>query len=151
MRRSSFKTILRAALACTLLLSAALAQENPWDGWPPKPSRPRTVPGNRPPSVTLDAKVSAPSAAPYPRTPSRDALKWADAELKKMSLDEKVGQLVSVGVNARFLNRQSDEFKELRRQVEQNHVGGIILFRGPVYESAHLVNRMQQFAKLPLL
>ncbi|HYY99648.1 MAG TPA: glycoside hydrolase family 3 N-terminal domain-containing protein, partial [Pyrinomonadaceae bacterium] len=49
------------------------------------------------------------------------------------------------------LNQQSEEFKELRRQVEQNHVGGIILFRGPVYESVHLVNRMQRLAKLPLL
>jgi len=35
--------------------------------------------------------------------------------------------------------------------VTQNHVGGIILFRGPVYESVHLVNRMQQAARLPLL
>src|ERR671932_1766190 len=68
-----------------------------------------------------------------------------------MALEEKAGQLISVGVNARFLNQESEEFKELRRQVEQNHVGGIILFRGPVYESVHLVNRMQQFARVPLL
>jgi beta-N-acetylhexosaminidase len=68
-----------------------------------------------------------------------------------MTLEEKTGQLISVGVNARFLNRESDEFKELRRQVEQNHIGGIILFRGPVYESVQLVNRMQQLARLPLL
>src|ERR671938_451763 len=68
-----------------------------------------------------------------------------------LTLDEKIGQLISIGINAKFLNQESDEFKELRRQVEQNHVGGIILFRGPVYESAHLVNRMQQLARLPLL
>jgi beta-N-acetylhexosaminidase len=68
-----------------------------------------------------------------------------------MSLEEKAGQLISVGVNARFLNQESAEFKELRRQVERNHVGGIILFRGPVYESVHLVNRMQQLARTPLL
>ena len=113
--------------------------------------RPRTPPGNRAPSVTLEASVLSQRAAPYSRTPSREALKWADAELKKMTLEEKIGQLISVGINARFLNRESDEFKELRRQVEQNHVGGIILFRGPIYESVHLVNRMQQLARLPLL
>src|SRR5919202_6848987 len=100
-----------------------------------------------PPIVSLKLKV----ATPYPRRPTKEALKWADAELKKMSLDEKIGQLISVGINARFLNEESDEFKELRRQVEQNHIGGIILFRGPVYESVHLVNRMQQFAREPLL
>ncbi len=68
-----------------------------------------------------------------------------------MSLEEKIGQLISIGINAHFLNQESDEFRELQRQVEQNHVGGIILFRGPVYESVHLVNRMQALARLPLL
>ncbi|MDT4895331.1 MAG: beta-N-acetylhexosaminidase [Acidobacteriota bacterium] len=87
----------------------------------------------------------------YPRRPSKDALKWADAELKKMSLDEKLGQLISIGVNATFLNRESDAYKALRRQVEENHVGGIILFGSPVYESVVLVNRMQQLARRPLL
>jgi beta-N-acetylhexosaminidase len=87
----------------------------------------------------------------YRRQPSSEALRWADGQLKAMTLEEKAGQLISVGVNARFLNQESEEFKELRRQVEQNHVGGIILFRGPVYESVHLVNRMQGLAKLPLL
>ena len=88
---------------------------------------------------------------PYVRRASREAVRWADAELRRMTLDEKIGQLISVGVNATFLNQESDAFRELRRQVEKNHIGGIILFRGAVYESAHLVNRMQQLAKLPLL
>jgi beta-N-acetylhexosaminidase len=90
-------------------------------------------------------------ARPYHRQPSRAALKWADEQLRRMSLDEKIGQMVAVGLNATFLNQESDQFKELRRQVEQNHIGGLILFRGPVYESTHLVNRMQQLAKLPLI
>jgi beta-N-acetylhexosaminidase len=88
---------------------------------------------------------------PYTRRASREALKWADGELRRMTLEEKIGQLISVGVNATFLNQESDAFKQLRRQVEQNHIGGIILFRGSVYESVHLVNRMQQLARRPLL
>jgi beta-N-acetylhexosaminidase len=88
---------------------------------------------------------------PFPRHPSRDALKWADKELKRMSLEQKVGQLISVGVNATFLNQDSDAFLELKKQVEENHIGGIILFRGPVYESVVLMNRMQQLARYPLL
>src|SRR2546421_12480391 len=88
---------------------------------------------------------------PYSRQPSNEALKWADKELKRMSLDEKIGQLISVGINATFLNQDSEAFKALRHQVVDNHVGGIILFHGPVYESVVLVNRMQQLAKYPLL
>lgn len=68
-----------------------------------------------------------------------------------MSLDEKIGQLICVGINATFLNQDSAAFKDLRHQVEDNHVGGIILFRGPVYESVMLVNRMQSLARYPLL
>src|SRR5438874_12340518 len=90
-------------------------------------------------------------ARPYSRKPSNEALKWADKTLKGMSLDEKIGQLISVGINATFLNRDSEAFKSLRHQVVDNHVGGIILFRGPVYESVVLVNRMQELAKYPLL
>src|SRR6476620_789180 len=88
---------------------------------------------------------------PYSRHPSSDAIKWADKELKRMSLEEKIGQLIAVGVNATFLNQDSEAFKALRHQVVDNHVGGIILFRGPVYESVMICNRMQQLAKYPLL
>ena len=91
-------------------------------------------------------KVSA-----YKREPSSKALKWANEQLRKMSLEEKVGQLISVGVNATFLNQDSDAYRALKHQIEDNKVGGIILFRGPVYESVILVNRMQQLARYPLL
>src|ERR1044072_4240347 len=87
----------------------------------------------------------------YKREPSSKALKWANNELRKMSLEEKIGQLISVGVNATFLNQDSDAYRALKHQIEDNKVGGIILFRGPVYESVILVNRMQELAKYPLL
>jgi len=94
---------------------------------------------------------ATPSVKPYSSKPSKDALKWVDKQLKKMTLEEKVGQLISVGVNATYLNQDSEAFKALRHQVVDNHIGGIILFRGPVYESLVLMNRMQQLAKYPLL
>jgi len=109
---------------------------------------PLTVPRAQ---VSSTAAEKGATWRPYTRRPSAEALRWADAELKRMTLEEKVGQLISVGINARFLNRESEEYKALRRHVELNHIGGIILFRGPVYESVHLVNRMQQHARLPLL
>ena len=88
---------------------------------------------------------------PYTIAPSKDAVKWADKQLRKMSLDEKIGQLISVGVNATYLSQDSEAFRSLSHQVLDNHIGGIILFKGPVYESVVLVNRMQELAKYPLL
>src|SRR5215470_2360059 len=88
---------------------------------------------------------------PFKREPSSKALKWANDQLRKMSLEEKIGQLISVGVNATFLNQDSDAYRALKHQIEDNKAGGVILFRGPVYESVILVNRMQQMARYPLL
>ncbi|HKZ78102.1 MAG TPA: glycoside hydrolase family 3 N-terminal domain-containing protein [Pyrinomonadaceae bacterium] len=87
----------------------------------------------------------------YPSQPSLTALKWANKELGRMTLEEKIGQLISVGVNATFLNQDSEAFRALKHQVTENYIGGIILFRGPVYESVMLMNRMQQLARHPLL
>ena len=87
----------------------------------------------------------------FKRDPSSKALKWANEQLRKMSLEEKIGQLISVGVNATFLNQDSDAYRTLKHYIEDDKVGGVILFRGQVYESVILVNRMQELAKYPLL
>src|SRR6476661_3905195 len=96
---------------------------------------------------------SQPAVKPsaFKRDPSSKALKWANEQLRKMSLEEKIGQLISVGVNATFLNQDSDAYRTLKHHIEDNKVGGVILFRGPVYESVILVNRMQELARYPLL
>ncbi len=99
----------------------------------------------------LASSFKAQKISAYKREPSPAALKWANEELRRMSLEEKIGQLISVGVNATFLNQESEAFRALKHQVEDNKVGGVILFRGPVYESVILMNRMQQLARYPLL
>ncbi|MBA2379105.1 MAG: glycoside hydrolase family 3 C-terminal domain-containing protein [Blastocatellia bacterium] len=83
--------------------------------------------------------------------PSRAAWQWADKTLAKMSVDEKIGQLIHVGINAKYAHRESAFYKELHRHVTENKIGGIIFFVGPVYETVHLVNRMQAAATTPLL
>lgn len=83
--------------------------------------------------------------------PSEKAWKYADKQIKKMSVDEKVGQLIHVGINARFANQDSEFFKDLRRHVVENKIGGVIFFGAPIYETTHLANRMQEVAEIPLL
>ncbi len=83
--------------------------------------------------------------------PSEKAWKFADKQLKTLTIDEKIGQMVHIGINARFANQDSDFYKDLQRQVTENKIGGIVLFAAPIYETVHLVNRMQENAKIPLL
>ena len=86
--------------------------------------------------------------------------KWAQKTLKKLSLDEKVGQLFMVWVRAEFLNVNSPEYLQLRDTMSKYHVGSFamtvpweppFLYRSEPYEAAELLNRLQQDSKLPLL
>src|SRR5882724_9624340 len=73
-------------------------------------------------AVTAKSKT-LPQVKPYRREPSAAAINWANNELHRMSLDEKIGQLLSVGIDATILNQDSDEYSALRHQIEDNHVG----------------------------
>jgi beta-N-acetylhexosaminidase len=138
-----------AATIFSLAFTPAAAARAAMQRAAPSPSK--RTPATAATGETRPADAKLPVFKPYTRRASGAALKWADGELRRMTLDEKIGQLISVGINATFLSQESAPFRELRRQVERNHVGGIILFRGAVYDSVHLVNRMQQLARRPLL
>ncbi|HEV2113888.1 MAG TPA: glycoside hydrolase family 3 protein [Terriglobales bacterium] len=91
---------------------------------------------------------------------THDAQKWADKTLKKLSLEEKIGQMFMLRAQAEFLNVASPEYLQLRDQVKRYHVGGLLLtvraegpflYRNQPYEAATFTNMMQQESKLPLI
>ena len=72
--------------------------------------------------------------------------------LNQMSLDEKIGQMMTVHFHGRFFNSADPTFhKRIEKQIVESKVGGFIIYGGNVYETAHLINRMQRLSKLPLL
>ena len=86
--------------------------------------------------------------------------KWADKTLKKMSLEEKVGQMFMVWARVTFVNFNSDQFKQLTDEMKQYHVGGFgvtvpveggLLIRNEPYEAAMLLNELQRHSDVPLL
>src|SRR5277367_5710513 len=90
----------------------------------------------------------------------RDGEKWAEKTLRKLSTEEKVGQLFMIWVRAEFLNVASPEYLQLRDTMRKYHVGSFamtvrweppFLYRNEPYEAAVLLNRLQQDSKLPLL
>ena len=90
----------------------------------------------------------------------RGGEKWAQKTLRKLSLEEKVGQLFVVWVRAQFLNVNSPEYLQLRDTMRKYHIGSFamtvpweppFLYRSEPYEAAELLNRLQAESKLPLL
>lgn len=97
---------------------------------------------------------------PLPMRLDHGGEKWAQKTLRRMSDEEKVGQLFMIWVRAEFLNAGSAQYAELRDSMNKYHVGSFamsvryeppFLFKSEPYEAAVLLNRLQHDSKLPLL
>ena len=76
---------------------------------------------------------------------------WVNRMMRKMSLEDKVGQMVAWQYNGNFYNADSDTMKDLEDLIVNHKIGGLVVFAGNVYETAHLANAFQRMAKVPLL
>jgi beta-N-acetylhexosaminidase len=99
------------------------------------------------------------SAAP-PVHLDRKGEKWAASTLRKMTLEEKIGQMIMVWAHAQFLNTESPEYLQMCEEMRAYHVGGFgvtvpvdggLLMRSQPLEAALLTNELQNESKYPLL
>ena len=91
---------------------------------------------------------------------ARDAAKWADATLQKMSVDEKIGQLLFTTYHGELTPTDSTTYAKIVHDVVDLHCGGFInvthitpmgIEKSQAYATAVLNNQLQSKAKLPLL
>ena len=94
------------------------------------------------------ARVPAPEAAPSLRPPDTG---WVGRTLKKMTLEEKIGQMIAVRFTGAFRNSDSEYLKNLESLIVTHKIGGLVLAGGEVYETAELTNALQKLARVPLL
>jgi beta-N-acetylhexosaminidase len=121
--------------------------------------------------VALGVLVASAALAAQPtRVLDKQAEQWVQATLKKMTLEEKVGQMLVSSFQSNFLSTDSDTFDALVKTVHEQHVGGFHVFGsseaappvllnaaygtvtlGQPLAAASIVNRLQAISKLPLL
>ena len=86
--------------------------------------------------------------------------KWAAKTLRKLSLEEKIGQMLMVWAPIRFMNVNGPDYLKLRDMIEKYHIGGFgitamndgpFLLRNQPLEAAALTNQLQQDSKYPLI
>jgi len=90
-----------------------------------------------------------------------DGEKWAEKTLKKLSLEEKVGQMFMIRLAMpQFVNLKNPEYLNWLDQIQRYHLGSVLLTvpaEGPSlsksepYEAAMLINQLQRTSKIPLL
>jgi beta-glucosidase-like glycosyl hydrolase len=114
--------------------------------------------------------VSVIAAPRDPFTLDRAAERWVEQTLKKLTQDEKVGQLIVPSFESNFLSTDTDTFDALTRLVRDYHVGGFHVFGasipapsvllnpgygtvilGQPFSTAFLTNRLQGLSTVPLL
>ena len=98
---------------------------------------------------------------PAPVHLDRDGEKWAQKTLKKLSLEEKIGQMFMVRLTMpQFVNVRSPEYLNWLAEIQRYHLGSVLLtvgYDGPSlsksepYEAAALINQLQRASKIPLL
>jgi beta-N-acetylhexosaminidase len=127
-----------------------------------------TVMLNRVALFVIVASVVA--AAQAPRSLDRTAERWVQDTLRKMSVEEKVGQMIVSSFQSNYLSTDSDEFDGLVEAIHEHKVGGFHVFGGseripqvllnPTYgavtlgqplTAASILNRLQAISKVPLL
>jgi beta-N-acetylhexosaminidase len=124
--------------------------------------------------VAAQRPFPAPQGAAQPPvladTLDRQAQRWVDDTLKKMTLADKVGQLFMTSIDSMYLASDTDRFDALVDRIARLKVGGIIVFGGSErapgvllnnaygtvtlgqpFAAASTLNRLQAASALPLL
>jgi beta-N-acetylhexosaminidase len=97
---------------------------------------------------------------PGPVQLDREGDKWARNTLKKMSTEQKIGQLIMIWCRAEFLNVKDPEYIRMRDTMKKYHIGGFgmtvrvdgpFLLKNQPYEAAMLINQLQSESEYPLM
>lgn len=97
------------------------------------------------PAGTVPSAPAAEAAAPL----TGEA--WVEHTLARLSLREKVGQLVVPRISGDYMAEDSHRFARVRRWVTEQKIGGVIVSIGPPLEIAAKLNVLQRIADVPLL
>jgi beta-N-acetylhexosaminidase len=105
--------------------------------------------------ILLTTVVAVAGCAPVGLKPGLtmepDGARWVNRMMSRMSVEDKVAQMIACRYAGDFLPADGDQLAFLRRLVAKHKVGGLVLFTGDPYETAILNNTLQAMADVPLL
>lgn len=74
--------------------------------------------------------------------------KWVDSVFKKMTRNQKIGQLFMVRAHTNLGQSYSDSVGKV---IKKEHLGGVVFFQGGPVRQANLTNYYQSLSKIPLM
>ncbi len=104
------------------------------------------------PGVDASARRLLGPASPGAVTPLSAAdQRWIERTFASLTLREKIGQLMMPWVGGGYMAVGSSEFEEVRKWVEDDRVGGLVLSIGLPLSYAAKLNELQVRSRVPLL
>ncbi|MDI6803426.1 MAG: glycoside hydrolase family 3 N-terminal domain-containing protein [Bacteroidota bacterium] len=76
---------------------------------------------------------------------------WVEEILNRLTIEEKVGQMIMPRSTGYFVNTESDEYNKMLHLAKNRKVGGFCFFQGDVYATAVTINKLQEISDVPLL
>ena len=86
-----------------------------------------------------------------PPSPPRPSYRWARQTLARMTLEERVAQMIGVRAFGLYQHRRSEDFQALLDQVRRLKVGCVVVFESEVGSLPTQINALQQASDVPLL
>src|SRR4051812_35806586 len=77
--------------------------------------------------------------------------RWVDSVLTSLPLRDRVGQMVMVWVLGDYTSNGDSSFAEVRRWIQQDHIGGVSMSLGTPIEGAAEIKAMQRLSRVPLI
>ncbi len=90
-------------------------------------------------------------SAPFAWTEAQEAKRWAAETLAKLSLEQKIGQMICPDIAAGYITEDDPRLAGWIKQAKELGVGMFVLYGGTPRDVAHLLNRLQKEASLPIL
>lgn len=91
---------------------------------------------------------------------SRAGEPWVSQTLNRLTLEEKVGQILQIGVYGDYRTFTEPDYAFVRNEIQKYHIGSVALFarmfgpnlvKGTPAQVATILNQLQHDSKLPLL
>ena len=76
---------------------------------------------------------------------------WVERTLKKLSLREKIAQMMVYRMNMKFINFDSEEWNEIEALLKSDGIGIVHIWFGEAGSALTILNEMQKLSKVPLL
>ncbi len=99
----------------------------------------------------VSQKEKASQSLDYELTASHEeAEKWADSTLKKLSLERKIGQMITEQMRGDYIAEDNPKFQYLVKLIRDYGIGNLVLYGGTPQNTASLLNRLQEESDIPL-